>query len=150
MEKQIETQMHKAFWDLISNDLSSEPQKFEHLIILINEIKEKLKSFTPNNKQLKTEIEEALDPEFLKNIFENKALEPTHFFNLILFLIKKLKDYCSPERDSDVKLFETETFSKLNDTLIIYSEFIPWFFKELYKHLDFIQNDINQFLKQLP
>ena len=52
MENQIEETMKRAFWNLIKSDLNSEPQKFDHLILLIKEIREKLISFTPNTPLL--------------------------------------------------------------------------------------------------
>lgn len=55
--------MKKAFWNLIKSD----PQIFDHLIILINEIKDKLKSFTPNRKDTKDELDEIIDDTFLQS-----------------------------------------------------------------------------------
>ncbi len=150
LHTQVQNQMEKAFWDLIKQDLKNEPQSFTHLIILITEIKTRLQQLTPNNRKLQTEIEEALDPDFLRTLFENKALDPNHFFNLINFLLFKLKQYCSPERDSMLKIFTNETLNKLQSSTIVYSEFIPWFFKEVYKHITYIESDISDFLKQLP
>ena len=150
LHTQIQTQMEKAFWDLITQDLKNEPQSFTHLIILITEIKTRLQQLTPHNTKLQIEIEEALDPEFLRTLFENKALDPNHFFRLIHFLLFKLKQYSSPSRDSMLEIFTNETLYKLNSSTIVYSDFMPWFFKEVYKHIHYIESDISEVLKQLP
>lgn len=146
LKNQIKTQMKKAFWDLIKSDLESEPQKFEHLIILIEEIKQRLINLTPRNEELKKDINESIDLEFLKELFENKAFESKEFSNLIMYLIHKLEIYCAPARDKDISKFKTDTLDKFKDT-VVYSEFLPWFFTEYHSHLDTIAQDISNFKK---
>ena len=147
MEKQIEETMKKAFWNLIKSDLNSEPQKFDHLIILIQEIREKLISFTPNRNDFKKELYEILDDSFLKHLFIEKSLDPSHFFRLIIFLIEKVKLYSAPYLDNDIKEWEVKIKEMLSHE-IIYSEFIPVFFEKLYYFLDLIDKDIKSFLSK--
>jgi len=142
LEKQIKEQMHKAFWDLIREDLNAVPQKFDHLIILIKEIKDKLKGLTPHRFDLLSEIDESLDESFLKHIFENTALEPEHFFNLIKFIIKKIKQYSSPYMDSELIRWEEEILKSLQQETIIYGEFISVFFENVNKYIDVIYTDV--------
>ena len=139
--------MKKAFWDLIKEDLKYEPQKFDHLIILIQEIKEKIKSFTPNRKDIQAELNEVLDDSFLHHLFIERSLEPSHFFNLILFLINKIKLYAAPYLDTEIKLWEEMILLKLHDN-IVYADFIPLFFEKLYYFLNLIENDIISFSKK--
>ena len=128
LEIQINETMKNAFWDLLKHDLKSDPQHFDHLIILIKEIKEKIISFTPNRNDFKTELEEVLDDVFLKHMFIEKSLDPSHFFNLIIFLINKIKLYAAPYLDNEIRIWEENVNSKLQCE-IIYAEFIPFYVK---------------------
>ena len=131
MEMQIKDQMHKAFWNLIKDDLNKEPQNFDHLIILIEEIMSKLINLTPHRTDLHNELQEVLDPSFLKHIFTEKAMDPQHFFNLIIFLINQLKKNCAPYMDSIINKWEVDVLIKMQNT-IIYADFVPYFFKQTY------------------
>lgn len=144
LEKQIKDTMHRAFWDLIKEDLNSEPQKFDHLIILIKEIKDKFKGLTPRRNDLITELNENMDESFLKHIFENTALEPQHFFNLILFIINKIKSCSSPYMDQEILKWEVSVMIRLQSKTIVYGEFIPIFFENVNKYIDIIYLDIKK------
>ena len=52
LEKQIKETMEKAFWDNLSQDLASDPIKSDHLIKLIEEIRDRIINLTPNNNYL--------------------------------------------------------------------------------------------------
>ena len=144
LEKQIEETMKKAFWDLIKSDLDKEPQSFDHLIKLIIEIKERMKMFTPRRTNLHKEFDEVLDDEFLKHLFTEKSLDPNHFFRLIQFLITKVKMYAAPYLDKDIIEWEQTTLEKMKQT-IVYKDFLPFFFENLYKFIEIIENDIKTF-----
>lgn len=146
LENQIKETFEKAFWDLLKEDLELNPQKFDHLMILIKEIKEKLISFTPNNTKLINEINEVIDIDFLNHIFESNGLDPNHFFNLVKFLINKIKTYSAPYMDKEIEEWEKDVFKKLEND-INYAEFIKYFFTKLHYFLDIIHNDIQNFYK---
>ena len=147
LEKQIEETMKKAFWDLIKSDLKNDPQQFDHLVILIQEIRDKFKSFTPNRNDIATELDDVLDDSFLKHLFVEKSLDPSHFLKLIFFLVEKIKSYSAPYLDNDIKLWEENVNAKLQ-VEIIYAEFIPYFFEKLYYFLDLIEKDIKIYFKK--
>ena len=144
LNDQIKETMQKAFWDLIKDDLKAEPQRFDHLIKLIVEIRERLKTITPNRKDLHKEFDENLDDAFLKHLFKEKSLGPEHFFNLIMFLINKIKIYIAPYMDKDVDRWEIQVTAELHNG-IEYSEFIPKFFLSLYNYIQIIEDDIDKF-----
>ena len=144
IEKQIKEQMENAFWDIIKEDLQTEPQKFSHLLKLINEIKQKIINLTPNRIDFRNEINEMFDEEFLLQIFETKSLDSNHFGNLVIFIIKKIEMCCAPYMDNEVKEWKDTINIKLQNDLK-YHEFIPFYFKKVYYFLEKIENDIQKF-----
>lgn len=144
-ESQIENTIKNAFWNLLKDDLEAEPQRFNHLMILIEEIKLKLKSLTPHRNDIHDELDQYIDIDFLRNLFETKGFEPTHFFNLIKYLMNKIKLYSAPYMDMEVNQWECNTFELLQQEKIEYSEFIRDFFTKYHFFLDKIQEDIQKF-----
>ena len=143
MEENIKNIMQKAFWDLIENDLKSEPQRFDHLMILIDEIKNKLKGFVPNRTDIHKELDEIIDISFLKHLFDEKSMNPKHFFELINFIVKKLKCFCAPYMDKEINEWESIVYKKMENQ-IEYAYFIPFFFKQTYKYIEMIEIDIQK------
>jgi hypothetical protein len=144
MEEQIKNQMHKAFWNLLEDDLKSEPQKFDHLMILIDEIKNKLKGFVPSRIDIHKEFDEIIDISFLKHLFDERSMDPSHFFKLIQFIVLKIKCFCAPYMDKDIKEWESELHTKMQSQ-IEYADFIPYFFKQTYIFIEIIEKDIAAF-----
>ena len=147
LELQIQETMKRAFWDLIKSDLNAEPQRFDHLIVLIVEIRDRLINLTPNRIDFTNELNEYLDEAFLKHLFNEKSLNPEHFFRLIQFLIKKIKLYAAPYLDNDINAWEKETIQRM-ETNIVYSEFLPYFFETLYTFIQKIELDVEQYKKK--
>jgi len=147
LQKQIEKTIKKSFWNLIKSDLKSEPQNFNHLIILIEEIRNKIKSFTPNRIDIKNELDEVLDDSFLNHLFIEKSLDPSHFLKLIMFLINKIKSYAAPYLDEEIYIWEEDVLEILHNE-IIYADFIPYFFEKIYYFLEIIETDIENYIKK--
>mgnify|MGYP001334281005 CR=1 FL=1 len=145
MEKQIEITMKKAFWDLIATDLEATPQRHEHLCKLIEEIGDKFKSFTPNNKKLRNEIDEYIDSEFLKGLFEHKTFESKNFQGLVEYIMCKIQEYSSPAHDKEINVWVKETRDDMN---VKYSIFVPKFLEKVYYFLELIENEIKQYMAE--
>lgn len=140
----IQEIMTKVFWDILKDDLERTPQKFDQVINLIEEIRERLKKLVYQSKTMKNELDEHIDGDFLKQLFQYKAFDEKSFYNLIFYLIHKLKQFCSPARDQEIIAFEEEMKVRCKDT-VVYSEFIPWFITEYHSHIDNIEKDIIEF-----
>jgi hypothetical protein len=141
MENIIRTKMTQAFWDLIKSDLDAEPQRFDHIIKLIVELKERLKKFTPHNQYLRDNLDEHIDPVFLKQLFEANVFDAKSFSNLVFFLIHKLERYCSPDSDKSIADFKSNVIKQFKGN-VVYSSFLPWFLTEYHTHLDKIEEEI--------
>lgn len=144
----IKTQMQKAYWNLIKDDLESDDQHFDHVIKLILEIKVRLQQLTPNNHKLKAEIDEKMDSTFLRQLFTQKY----DISGLVLFIISKLEKYCAPSDDKEIHDFKQEVLNYFTLDTIVYHEFLEFFIPrvhanidKIYKRIDDYKNNIIQF-----
>uniref|UniRef100_G3SHM5 T-complex 11 family, X-linked 2 n=1 Tax=Gorilla gorilla gorilla TaxID=9595 RepID=G3SHM5_GORGO len=97
--------MYKAFWNHLKEQLLSTPPDFTCALELLKEVKEILLSLLlPWQNRLRSEIEEALDTDLLKQEAEHGALDVPHLSNYILNLMALL---CAPVRDEVIQKLET-------------------------------------------
>ncbi|CAF4802126.1 unnamed protein product [Rotaria sp. Silwood2] len=97
--------MHKAFWDVLREDLSSEPPRYEHIIKLIDEAKQDLKSvILPHQTNLKNEIDESINIDTIKRRFEAKEANPHEYTK---YFIDRMANLCAQSRDENIEKLRT-------------------------------------------
>uniref|UniRef100_A0A8D0B2M8 Uncharacterized protein n=1 Tax=Salvator merianae TaxID=96440 RepID=A0A8D0B2M8_SALMN len=76
LESRVKETLHKAFWDSLREQLTKMPPDYTHAIKLLQEIKETLLSLLlPRQTHLRSQIEEALDMDLIKQEAEHGALD---------------------------------------------------------------------------
>ncbi|XP_012660316.1 T-complex protein 11 homolog isoform X3 [Otolemur garnettii] len=107
LEGKVKETMHNAFWDHLKEQMSAAPPDFSCALELLKEIKEILLSLLlPRQNRLRTEIEEALNMDFLKQKAERGALDVPYLSKYILNMMTLL---CAPVRDEAVQKLENVT-----------------------------------------
>jgi hypothetical protein len=107
MEKQIKEIMQKAFWDLLKEQLESEPAVYTQALTLFTEIKSMLYSILlPQHEKLKEKIEGILDIEVIQQQIGAEVLEFDKYAGYILGLMGIL---CAPVRDDQINALKEMT-----------------------------------------
>ncbi|CAO2623032.1 T-complex protein 11 X-linked protein 1 [Lemmus lemmus] len=97
--------MYNAFWDHLKDQLSKTPPDFSCALELISNIKQIFVSLLlPHQNRLKSEIEEALDMDLLKQETEHGVLDVPHLSNNVLNLMALL---CALVQDEAVQNLES-------------------------------------------
>ncbi|XP_015343412.1 T-complex protein 11 homolog isoform X2 [Marmota marmota marmota] len=106
-EGKVKETMHNDFWDHLKEQLTATPPDFSCALELLKEIKEILLSLLlPRQNRLRSEIEEALDMELIKQEAEHGALDVPYLSKYILNMMTLL---CAPVRDEAVQKLENIT-----------------------------------------
>ncbi|KAM6398813.1 LOW QUALITY PROTEIN: T-complex protein 11 homolog [Rhynochetos jubatus] len=101
LETRVKKTLHKAFWDSLEEQLPASPPDSAPAIQLLQEIKEALLSLLlPRHNQLRTQIEEALDMELMRQEAEHGALDIRGLTTYVLGTMARLR---APIRDEDVR-----------------------------------------------
>merc|ERR1719477_557293 len=99
--------MQKAFWDLLKEQLESEPPVYTQALTLFTEIKAMLYSILlPQHEKLKEKIEGILDIEVIKQQIDAEVLEFDKYAGYILGLMGIL---CAPVRDEQIAALKQMT-----------------------------------------
>lgn len=124
LEAQIRSQMTKAFWDLIDEDMAKDPPDFRHLRKLVKEIEEILCSFVPQRRDIHEKIRESL------NVGESEQID----WRLAIVLTQWVEQFQSPSKDSITKSWKGHYFTSVVE-----------FLKMFYSHLQEVQQEIHDF-----
>ncbi|XP_072742367.1 T-complex protein 11 homolog isoform X3 [Ciconia boyciana] len=107
LENRVKEILHKAFWDSLEEQLSASPPDYTRAIQLLQEIKEALLSLLlPQHNQLRSQIDEALDMELIRQEAEHGALD---IHGLTVYVLGTMARLCAPIRDEEVRGLQSLT-----------------------------------------
>ncbi|NXW04757.1 TCP11 protein, partial [Fregetta grallaria] len=107
LENRVKETLHKAFWDSLEEQLSASPPDYTWAIQLLQEIKEALLSLLlPRHNQLRSQIEEALDMELIRQEAEHGALD---IRGLTVYVLGTMARLCAPVRDEEIRGLQSLT-----------------------------------------
>ncbi|XP_025208446.1 T-complex protein 11-like protein 1 [Melanaphis sacchari] len=115
--KQVKDTMHKAFWELLREQLNNDPPEYTQAMILLSEIRTSLSNLLlDQHTKLKEEIGQVLDVEVIQNQIDNNSLDFEYYTKFILNLMSKI---CAPVRDDSIR-----ALTLLNDPVDIFKGII--------------------------
>ncbi|KAG5312775.1 T11L1 protein, partial [Acromyrmex insinuator] len=99
--RRVKEIMHKAFWNLLAEQLAEDPPDYSHALVLMKEIKESLDELVPlHNAKIKENIREVLDLDLIKQQAEKGVLDFHHYGQYIISIMSKI---CAPVRDEKIR-----------------------------------------------
>ena len=146
IETQFATQMRKAFWDKISEDLKAIPPRTQHFLVLFKEIRDRLDGLTPNNSRLIQENHDLMDLSIYGSLFERKGVTPEVLGDVLAFIVEdRLKKMVAPVDDLPLDTWYCEVKEKMvkelpSDLLVI------TVFQGLYEWLTKIETGVKEFM----
>ncbi|XP_031836761.1 T-complex protein 11-like protein 1 isoform X2 [Nomia melanderi] len=99
--------MHKAFWNLLSEQLAEEPPNYTQALVLLKEIKEILEQLVfPHHAKIRENLREVLDIDLIKQQAEKGVLDFQHYAQYVISIMSKV---CAPVRDSMIRELNQKT-----------------------------------------
>jgi hypothetical protein len=124
----LNEELNEAYLEVFSYEL--EHSNFTKLYETLEYIKTLLKSLIPNRVDIHVDIDERIDIEWIKQLFENNAYDNIFIVGLINYLFEKLQEFQARSEDDSTQQWKDAVFKQIyeNET---FSKFIPHFL-ELY------------------
>ena len=141
----IEDMIRLTFWDKLEEDLKEE--KYEHITILLEEIRDNITDFTPYRADLIAELHENIDVDFARQIFKNDVIDKEYIYKLVNYIITKLKLVDSVEDEPYYETWRTSVNEKLV-TLPLH-EVLPKVLMNVYERVAKIDYGIKAYNKRL-
>ncbi|XP_058443970.1 T-complex protein 11-like protein 1 isoform X1 [Malaya genurostris] len=112
LERIIKDTMHKAYWDVLKEQLNRQPPCYDMAIQLLSEIKDAFQSIlSKNNERALARINEILDETVIRQQAEQGVLD---FQSYAKFVIHIMALSCAPVRDEQIaKLREIQDVTEL-------------------------------------
>ena len=141
LRKQIEYTYKQVWCDLLYDRVKQSPPDFDWIVKLYKEIRYKLTFFLKAGSPFRVEIEEGMDVELFDQMIRHGAFQGPEFYALVNFVFDKCLKLGSPARDNDVKEFQKEVLTALENKAT-FAELVPLFFKNANTAADWIQEDL--------
>ncbi|CAG0882179.1 unnamed protein product [Cyprideis torosa] len=102
LHARVHKEMHQAFWDLLRNDLSSDPPRYDQAISLLAEIKDAFvkNGIVPRKNGARASVESKLDLELIEQQAKGGTLKLSEYLR---FVATTMAAFCAPVRDEAVK-----------------------------------------------
>ncbi|KAJ8720924.1 hypothetical protein PYW08_006389 [Mythimna loreyi] len=106
-QKLVKETMHKAYFDILREQLNSDPPEYKQALVLLEDVKQGLFAILlPRHTRIREMIEEVLDSEFIKQQAENNSLDFHKYASFVIDLMAKL---AAPARDEIIQNITTLT-----------------------------------------
>ncbi|XP_037087619.1 LOW QUALITY PROTEIN: T-complex protein 11-like protein 1 [Pollicipes pollicipes] len=97
----VKQMTHKAFWDILQQQLEADPPDFSQALSLLTEVKQTLLSLLlPQHTSLKKAVEEKLDEAVIKQQAESGTLDFHEYSGYVLSVMSRI---CAPVRDDKIR-----------------------------------------------
>ncbi|CAG9762308.1 unnamed protein product [Ceutorhynchus assimilis] len=107
VQKVIKDTMHKAFWDVLREELAEDPPCYNQAFVLLEEIKQGLFDLLlPQHTKIKQQISEVLDIPLIKQQAEKGILDFNYYANYIISFMAKM---CAQVRDEKIQQLRETT-----------------------------------------
>ncbi|CAH0663852.1 unnamed protein product [Spodoptera exigua] len=112
-QKLVKETMHKAYFDILREQLNSDPPEYKQALVLLEDVKQGLFSILlPRHTRIREMIEEVLDADFIRQQAENNSLDFHKYASFVIDLMAKL---AAPARDEMI-----QNITKLTDTVDVF------------------------------
>ncbi|CAK1542558.1 unnamed protein product [Leptosia nina] len=112
-QKLVKETMHRAYFDILREQLNSDPPEYKQALVLLEDVKQGLFSILlPRHTRIKEMIEEVLDRDFIRQQAENNSLDFQKYANFVIDLMAKL---AAPARDEMI-----QNITQLTDTVDVF------------------------------
>lgn len=142
MEKQIETTMKQAFYDLIEQNTNSENPDYDWMVRLYSEIKSTLLYYLKKDSKTYQEIDASFDVDLFDQMIRADVFSSESMIKLVENTFYWIKTLGAPVRDKDVdKAKERVLQSPLNKIISV-------FLRETHDCLSFYDQDMKSFINK--
>lgn len=146
MEDQIKIKYKEAYWDKLKEDLDN--KNYDSILLNLEEIRARIALMTPKRIDIHQKLAEYIDIDFIKQMLENEAIDNKYIYNLVNYIIDKLKEMEAPVDNVNTENWRKETI-KLFNSDINKSEFFAVFFQKTFDKIEKIEQDIEKFKNSL-
>lgn len=139
----VNTTMHRVYWDLMEEQLSSKEDRVTSVIMIVKDILKNLLMLVTSDT-LRQNIQEDIDVAYLELKMMNETFTVDVLRELVNHICKHILLICSPSQDAEIKAEQENINEYLNKTNCDWKQ-LSTFFKKMTYHLQFVKGQVNRF-----
>ncbi len=144
LSDQCKENMHNAFWDLIADDLQQETIKTDHIIVLLEEIRDRIINLTPNNNSFREETLENINIKYLENLFKHKLFCNDSLQGIVGFIVEeRLLKLCAPNYDKEIREWYNDICEEFKSVQPFHIT-VPKILKGVYKYIELTEQGMTK------
>jgi hypothetical protein len=140
INKQIKTQMHFAYNDIVRTALDN--CNYEFIGKLYAEIRDSLCNFVKKDGKTYQKIHEDFDVDWMKELMKNKQLSNDHLHGIVHMTFGWVLKMQAPFRDLETEAAKQRVLNGFDG-----EEIVPSYINEVHKCLNFIEHDIQELVE---
>ena len=145
IERQINEQFHKAFYDVIAEAVSSEPPNVEYIVRLYTEIRNRLASMVKPSGRTYQQIHREFDVDFFRQLLEHGVFDGNSLLGLVHTTFKWIQSLQTPARDASTEAAKQRVLQS-GTTM---AEVVPVYIREAHGCLDTLEQDLKEFFDNI-
>ena len=149
LNEQFKNTFDKAFDDLLEQKVAEDPPDYDWITRLYAELRDRLAKLLKTGSSMRVEIEEKMDIELFTQMLKENAFTGEHMYALVNYIFDACDKLQSPGRDENSALKRKELIDFMNGGECTFAKFVPLFIRNANECIDFIYQDLHEFLKQL-
>lgn len=147
LKRDIESQLRKAYFDLIEERVNSTPPDYDWLVKLYSEIVKKITVFLKINSPIRVKIEDNMDVELFSQMIKNNAFNSTDMIQLVKYTFDTLMLLGSPGRDNDIIEMKTNILDLIKKPDSTFGEVVSLYLKNAHIGIDNYHRDFENSIK---
>jgi hypothetical protein len=112
IESHIKEVMKRAFWDGFTQDLQA--GKYERVIVMLEEIRERLLGFVPRRADWRKELFDKMDTALLRQMLMGGAFDSASLTRTVVYIVSKIQQLEAPSRDEETQSWLAANIPKLS------------------------------------
>jgi hypothetical protein len=138
IKDQVKSTFKKAYWDKLVEDLDN--KKYDSILLILKEIRARIALLVPNRIDIHQKLGEYIDIEFIKQMLNHNVIDSKFIYNLVHYIIDKIKEMESPIYNKDTEKWREE-INQLFENKMKHNDIFPIFFQKVFDKIEQIEKE---------
>jgi hypothetical protein len=130
----------KKYWEDFGAELRQMPPKYDRIVVLLNEIRDRLKQLVSSRSDIQAGIDRSMDVDFIRQMIEFGSFDSESFFRVFDAIWSHLKQFGAASAEQEWQEWRDTIMAKATTGASTYDVLLPEIFNRFLKQLDLIED----------
>jgi hypothetical protein len=135
----------KKYWDEFADELRT--GRYDRVIVLLVEIRDRLKQLIPNRSDMQAEIDRALDIDFIRQLIHFESFDGVAFLTIFDVIWNQIKMFGSASAESEWTEWRDKILAQAQQAT--YDVLLPEIFNRFLRQLDIIEDQTQRYREMM-